>query len=131
MIAVWSACFPDPAPRNDPAFVIDQYLQRQGDLFFVAADPGAGDAGVIGAVLGGYDGHRGWVYSLGVSPAHRRRGVAKALMQRLEAGLAALGCPKTNLQVLPENRQVVALYESLGFRVEERISMGKRIEDLG
>jgi ribosomal protein S18 acetylase RimI-like enzyme len=76
--------------------------------------------------MGGYDGHRGWVYSLAVDPANRRKGIGTALMRELERRLKNLGCPKLNLQILNHNMGVVAFYESLGYKVEERVSMGKR-----
>jgi ribosomal protein S18 acetylase RimI-like enzyme len=75
--------------------------------------------------MGGYDGHRGWVYSLAVRPDLRRRGVGTALMRHVERALADLGCPKVNLQVLASNAATVAFYRGLGYDVEERLSMGK------
>jgi len=54
---------------TDPARAIDRKLAEDDHLFFVAAD---GDK-VIGTVLAGYDGHRGWMYSLAVDPAHQRQ----------------------------------------------------------
>ena len=77
--------------------------------------------------MGGYDGHRGWIYSLAVSPEHRRHGVGTRLVRHVEARMSELGCPKVNLQINIDNRDVVAFYESLGYRVEERICMGKVI----
>jgi ribosomal protein S18 acetylase RimI-like enzyme len=75
--------------------------------------------------MGGYDGHRGWIYTLAVSPAKRRRGIGSALMERVERELIMLGCPKINLQLLASNSATVAFYQTLGYAVEERISMGK------
>ena len=77
--------------------------------------------------MGGYDGHRGWVYSVAVHPKHRRRGIGGAFIRQLEAALAERGCLKVNLQVRATNAEVVAFYEKLGYVVEERISMGKRL----
>jgi ribosomal protein S18 acetylase RimI-like enzyme len=82
---------------------------------------------VIGTVMGGYDGHRGWVYSVAVRPAERRKGVGTALLGRLEEAFVARGCLKVNLQVRESNAGVAAFYERLGYTVEERISMGKRL----
>ena len=53
--------------------------------------------------------------------------VGTALMRAVEVGLARIGCPKLNLQIRADNREVVAFYCKLGFDVEERISMGKRL----
>jgi ribosomal protein S18 acetylase RimI-like enzyme len=121
VVALWTIVFPDPAPRNFPRYVIETKLTTQRDLFFVAAVGGT----VVGTAMGGYDGHRGWLYTVAVHPAHRRRGIGRALVERVEAAVIALGCPKLNLQVLVSNASVVAFYESLGYAVEERISMGK------
>ena len=119
--ALWRDVFAYPAPHNDPARVIRDKLAVQRDLFFVALIDGA----LVGTVMGGYDGHRGWVYSLAVRPEVRRRGVGTALMKHVEAELAKQGCAKVNLQVLASNGATVAFYQNLGYAVEERVSMGK------
>ena len=93
----------------------------QRDLFFVALLDGK----LVGTVMGGYDGHRGWVYSLAVTPELRRRGIGTALVRHVERALRERGCPKINLQVLASNAATVAFYEKLGYAVEERVSMGK------
>lgn len=95
-------------------------------LFFVAevAKP---EAVVIGTVMAGWDGHRGWIYSLAVAEEHRKNGVGRALVLHAVKELKRLGCPKVNLQVMPENEAVIGFYEKLGFRSEERISMGLKL----
>jgi ribosomal protein S18 acetylase RimI-like enzyme len=123
VIALWREVLPDSAPHNDPATVIRRKLGVDRELFLVAE----ADAAVVGTVMGGYDGHRGWVYSVAVHPQHRRRGIGGALIRQLEAALAERGCLKVNLQVRAANAEVVAFYEKLGYVVEERISMGKRL----
>jgi ribosomal protein S18 acetylase RimI-like enzyme len=121
VIALWTKVFAYTAPHNDPGTVIRHKLAVQRDLFFVALQGGV----LVGAVMGGYDGHRGWVYSLAVGPEARRRGVGTALMRRVERELAMRDCPKINLQVLASNAGTVEFYRKLGYAVEERISMGK------
>lgn len=118
---LWGRVFPDPAPRNVPRVAIAQKLAMQRELFFVAKVDGA----VVGTAMGGYDGHRGWLYTVAVHPDVQRRGIGRALVARVESALVALGCPKVNLQVLTSNAPVAAFYERLGYAVEERISMGK------
>lgn len=95
VIALWREVLSDTAPHNEPAQVIRQKIGAERDLFYVAVV----DSTVIGTVMGGYDGHRGWVYSLAVRPDHQRQGVATALMAHLERALARRGCQKVNLQV--------------------------------
>ena len=123
VIALWNEVLPDSSPHNDPATAIKNKLAVQPDLFFVATL----DAAVVGTVMGGYDGHRGWVYSLAVKPDYQRRGIGNALVLRLEQALAERGCLKVNLQVRSTNAAVVAFYHKLGYAVEERVSMGKRL----
>jgi ribosomal protein S18 acetylase RimI-like enzyme len=121
VVALWHEVFAYPTPHNDPEAVIRQKRAVQPELFLVAEL----DDRVVGTVLGGYDGHRGWVYSLAVAPARRGLGIGTALVRHLERALAGRACPKVNLQVLASNAGVVAFYEKLGYRVEDRISMGK------
>ena len=122
--ALWGEVVPNEPPRNDPAAIFRRRLARQRELFFVAEIDGE----VVGTVLTGYDGHRGWLYRVAVRPSCRRRGVGTQLVRHAEAALAALGCPKINLQVRGTNAAVVAFYESLGYEVEPHISMGKALE---
>jgi len=75
----------------------------------------------------GYDGHRGWIYSLAVSPSHRRQGIGTQLVHHGERELVRRGCVKINLQIIEGNEAVVAFYSALGYSVEKRISMGKPI----
>ena len=123
VIALWNEVLPDSAPHNDPATSIRNKLAVERELFYVADIDGV----VAGTVMGGYDGHRGWIYSVAVKPQFRRRGVASALIRQLEADLIARGCLKVNLQVRSSNAGAVACYETLGYRVEPNISMGKRL----
>ena len=120
---LWTEVLADTAPHNDPVTVIRQKLALERDLFFVAVMDGT----VVGTIMGGYDGHRGWVYALAVCPSHQRRGIGTALLRHLETVLARRGCLKVNLQVRASNAGVVAFYERLGYAIEERVSMGKRL----
>jgi ribosomal protein S18 acetylase RimI-like enzyme len=124
VVCLWKAVFPDDPARNDPDAVLARKARVQPELFLVAEDDGA----VIGTVVGGYDGHRGWAYHLAVDPAHRRQGIGRRLMDELEARLAGLGCPKLNLQVRESNTAVVEFYRRLGYQVERHVSLGKVLE---
>ena len=85
----------------------------------------------MGTAMAGFDGHRGWVHYVAVHSAHRRRGVGRALMARVEEGLTRSGCTKLNLQVRASNHQVVAFYERLGYQVEDRVSVAKHLHPPG
>ena len=121
VIGLWNEIFAGDPPWNEPGAVIAAKMGEHPELFFVARE----DARVVGTVMAGYDGHRGWIYALAVGPEHRGQGIARALMKRAEAALAALGCVKVNLQVRGGNEGVAAFYGKLGYAVEDRISMGK------
>lgn len=127
VIALWQQVFPEyrnpDKPHRDPRLSIANKLATQPELFFVAEREGR----VIGTVMGGYDGHRGWLYSLAVDPAQRRLGIGTQLVAHVEAALTARGCPKLNLQVLSSRADVRAFYESIGYRADEVISFGKRL----
>ncbi len=124
VIALWNAVFAYTSPHNDPATVIRQKLAVQRDLFFVALV----DNVLVGTIMAGYDGHRGWIYSVAVSPEVRRQGIGSALMKHVEWELAKRGCLKVNLQLLASNVETVAFYRKFGYAVEERVSMGKLLK---
>ena len=123
VVRLWQTVFADDPPWNAPREMIRRNLEVQPDLFLVATL----DAELVGTVVAGFDGVRGWIHHLAVTPTARRRGVASALMAEAEARLRALGCPKLNLQVRAGNRDAEAFYAALGFAVEARTSFGKRL----
>lgn len=124
VVALWSEVFAGDPPRNEPRAVIRRKLRVQRELFLV----GELDGEVVGTVIAGFDGFRGWVYHLAVHPRFRRRGFGRTLMREAEARLKALGCPKVNLQVRASNVEVVAFYERLGYAVEDHTSLGRMLE---
>jgi len=124
VIRLWQISFPNDPPRNEPRSVIQRKLAVDPELFLVGESSGR----VIATALGGYDGFRGWVYHLAITPERRREGLARQMMGQIEARLAARGCPKLNLQVRTSNAEVIAFYGSLGYSVEENVGMGKLLE---
>lgn len=110
-------------PWNDPRRDAARKLTVQRELFLVAVD---GDA-VLGSVMAGYDGHRGWVNYLAVDPDARGRGIGRALMAHSERGLLELGCPKVNLQVRATNAAAIGFYRRLGYLDDDVVSLGKRL----
>ena len=123
VVALWQQAFGYDTAHNVPSLAIDKKLAVNDGLFFVATDKKA----VIGTVLAGYDGHRGWLYSVAVHADYRRHGLGSSLVRHAEQALTGLGCMKINLQINSGNEAVVGFYEALGYGVEPRISMGKKI----
>ena len=119
LIDLWRKIFPDDPPHNEPSKVIDLKLAVD-DLIFVAEEGGE----LVGACIAGYDGHRGWLYAVGVSQNYRRAGIGTKLVTRAIKSLKARGCIKVNLQIRATNTEVASFYKSLGFTAEDRLSMG-------
>src|SRR5579863_7669230 len=94
VIQLWRDCGL-VVPQNDPAKDIARKLQFQPELFLVGEQNGQ----IVATVMAGYEGHRGWINYLAVSPALRREGIARRIMDEAEERLRALGCAKINLQV--------------------------------
>lgn len=111
-------------PWNDPHKDIARKQSVSPELFWVGVDE---QGAVMASIMVGYDGHRGWINYLAVHPSQQRKGYAGQLMQRAEAELTALGCPKLNLQVRAGNEAVIAFYESLGYANDHTMSLGKRL----
>ncbi len=118
----WKEVFPGDPVRNEPSNVIKAKL-KVDDLIFIAEK----DGDILGACMAGYDGHRGWLYAVAVSPNHRRKGIGKKLVGFAISQLKNIGCIKVNLQIRSTNTKVAAFYKSLGFSVEDRLSMGTLI----
>ncbi|RPH21144.1 GNAT family acetyltransferase [Buttiauxella warmboldiae] len=125
VITLWERC-DLLRPWNDPEMDIERKLNHDADLFLVAEVGGE----VVGSLMGGYDGHRGSAYYLGVHPEYRGRGIANALLSRLEKKLIARGCPKIHIMVREENELVIGMYERLEYEQQDVLLLGKRlIED--
>ncbi len=110
-------------PPNDPDEEIDRKLAHDPEhlLVGVLADE------LVGSVMVGYEGRRGWVNALASHPDHRGAGIGRAMMAEAERVLADLGCPKINLQIRTTNTEVIAYYKELGYFVDDAISMAKRL----
>ncbi len=122
VIDLWMAC-DLVRPWNDPNKDIDRKLAHSPEGLLV----GLFDDQIIGAVMVGYDGHRGWVNYLAAKPDARRAGIGRALMDAAESHLLALGCPKLNLQIRSSNTTVLDFYQRLDYSFDECLSMGKRL----
>lgn len=122
VIALWHRC-ELTRPWNDPSNDLDRKCAVDADGLLV----GIVDGRVVATVMAGYDGHRGWINYLGVCPDHRGRRHGEAMMAAAERLLTARGCPKVNLQIRTSNTAALSFYESVGYVLDDVVSMGRRL----
>lgn len=122
VIALWELCNLTH-PWNSPEIDIFRKLAQKDGLFLLAVK----DEQLIATLMGGYDGHRGWMNYLAVHPHEQRNGVATALIQQLEKRLIALGCPQLQLLLPKEYIDIQSFYEQLGYEEAEVVCLAKRL----
>lgn len=122
VIALWQATGLTRS-WNNPHLDIQRKLRVQPELFLVAVD----GADVIGSVMAGYDGHRGWIYYLASDPVRRGQGIGRQLVEEVEQLLLEMGCPKVQLMVRPGNEDVLGFYDTLGYERFDTTTTGKRL----
>lgn len=122
VIELWQRC-QLTRPQNNPQLDIERKLKVDPELFLV----GLLNDEIVATVMGGYEGHRGWINYLGVDPRFRRKGIGRQMMDIVQTTLRNLGCPKINLQVRTDNLEAVGFYQAIGYVQDPVISMGKRL----
>ncbi len=131
VIALWQASGLT-RPWNDPRADISRCFEAATSFLLVAearAEAASGKT-IVGTVMAGYEGHRGWMYYLASDPEFRREGIGRALVAEAERRLEAAGCPKAMLMVRGGNEAAIGFYEKLGYTKEDVVVLGKRlIED--
>lgn len=123
VIALWQAAGLT-RPWNDPATDYHLAMANPACTVILAEQEDTPAA----TIMVGYDGHRGWVYYLGVAPAFQRQGVGRALMQAAEQWLAARDCPKLMLMVRADNLATKAFYAALGYEPQAVETLGRRLD---
>ena len=98
-------------PWNPPASDLERALTGPSSTVLGCFD----DQTLIGTVMAGHDGHRGWVYYLAVAGHHRGNGVGKSLMASAEDWLREQGAVKVQLMVRSTNQQATGFYDRLGY----------------
>jgi ribosomal protein S18 acetylase RimI-like enzyme len=121
VVALWRACNL-VVSYNDPA----------ADFRFAKASPssdvlvGVDDrGGIVGSVMVGHDGHRGWLYYVAAHPDWRGKGVGRRMVEEAEEWLRQRGIAKAQLLVRDTNTAVIGFYERLGFEVAPRVVMSR------
>jgi len=123
VIGLWKACGLT-RPWNDPLSDFRLALSTESSTVLAARD---GEA-MVGTIMVGFDGHRGWVYYLAVDPKARRTGLGRALISAAEAWLVARGCPKVQLMVRQDNAEALGFYEALGLTPQPVMVLGRRLD---
>lgn len=95
----------------DSREMTQRYLARNPGLSFVAVAGGA----VVGCLMAGHDGRRGYLQHLAVAPAFRRRGIAAALVEQCVSALAQEGIRKSHIDILKTNDSGKAFWERQGW----------------
>lgn len=124
VIALWVRCRL-VVPSNNPQKDIERKLKVDRDLFLV----GTLENKIVATVMGGYDGHRGWINYLAVDPDYRNNGYGRLIMKEVEQRIRTKGCSKINLQVRTTNKAVIEFYQSLGYSDDHVVGLGKRLEE--
>ena len=122
VVKLWHACNL-VTPQNDPVEDIEKKMNFQPNLFFI----GLMDGKVTGSIMVGYEGHRGWINYLAVTPENQRRGYGKKLVRKAINELKKIGCQKINLQVRRNNVEVIDFYKRIGFKEDDVVSLGMRL----
>lgn len=120
VITLWKVCHL-LRPWNDPADDIRFCLQSPASELLLAVK---GDQ-IVGSIMMGNDGHRGWVYYLGVSPAWRRGGIGRALMAQAEQWMCERGVPKMHAMIRRDNLEVRSFYIALGYADDDVLVVEK------
>ena len=122
VICLWEACGLT-RPWNDPRKDISRKMSDRNGAFWVAEEDGV----IVAAIMIGYDGHRGSINYLAVTPGHQRSGLGAELMRRAEAFLIERDCPKVSFCVRKNNEAVLAFYRELGYEIDDIHFLGKRL----
>ncbi|MFQ5715008.1 MAG: GNAT family acetyltransferase [Candidatus Scalinduaceae bacterium] len=124
VIKLWFKCnlaIPGSNPKRD----IERKLKVDRDLFLVGNVNGK----IVASVMGGYEGHRGWINYLAVDPKYQRRGYGRLMMEAVEQCIKEKGCPRVNLQVRSANKGVIEFYQAIGYTDDNVVGLGKRFKE--
>jgi len=127
VIALWQKCEGVGLSEADSREGIKSYLERNPGMSFVATIDGA----VVGALLAGHDGRRGYIHHLGVHPDHRRKGLGRLLVKKCLAVLGAAGIRKCHLFIFNDNEGGIAFWKSLGWTHRSDIRVASRMIESG
>jgi ribosomal protein S18 acetylase RimI-like enzyme len=108
--------------ESDTTDCLDSYLWRNAGLSLVAREDGR----LIGAILCGHDGRRGYLHHLAVAPSFRRRGLGTSLVEQCLARLAAIGIQKCNIFVYADNDDGSEFWRKIGWHDRTDLKLMQR-----
>jgi ribosomal protein S18 acetylase RimI-like enzyme len=132
-----------PAADGDVEALVDLWTRcnltrlwndPRADIAFARKSPasdilvGRDGSRIVASAMVGHDGHRGWAYYVAVDPTSNRRGLGRAIMQAAEQWLRERGVVKLMLMVRPDNRDVCAFYDAIGYEKQERVVYAKWLD---
>ena len=115
LLKFWAEAGENHGRPADGAALVEALLSRDPDSLIVAE----ADGSIVGTVIAGWDGWRAHLYRLAVAPSHRKRGIARLLMEHAEARLRALGAMRFDAMVLTSNVTGAAAWEAMGYRPQD------------
>lgn len=122
LISLWKECGLTRSWNNPEKDINFAREKSESDILV-----GEIDSNIVASVMVGHDGHRGIVYYMAVSPDFQGQGLGHQVMKRAENWLTERGVWKMNLLIRQGNEKVQAFYESLGYEVEPRLCMARKL----
>lgn len=114
--AIWISCKGMGLNNlDDSREGIERFLLRNPETCFVAE----ADETVVGVIMSGHDGRRGYIYHTAVLPEYRNRGIAAKLVENAMTAMKNAGINKVALVVFDRNEGGNAFWEKMGFAVRE------------
>jgi len=126
VIDLWNKCDGIGLSSADSREGLQKYLERNPGMSLVARDLD----NVVGSILCGHDGRRGYIHHLAVSPDYRRQGIGHKLVGKSIAVLKEWGIQKSHIFIFNDNQDGIAFWERIGWTFRKDVSLiSKTIED--
>jgi N-acetylglutamate synthase len=123
VLALWKRCEGVGLSAADSPEAIHAYLDRNPGMSFIAK----ADGNIVGSILSGHDGRRGYIYHLAVDTGWRRQGIARQLVETCIHVLEKAGIQKTHVFIFNDNVKGIAFWKSVGWTHRSDISAMSKI----